>query len=113
MIKVKNYPNLVRDPKSKAIINMDSSGYNERKQKILANDKMINMNLDSSDKVNDTNIVECYLEDDNYIPLKLRNDKTRPNSLRTLEKTIVNIEENITKEELVVLAQQVSINKKI
>jgi len=44
MIKVKNYPNLVRDPKSKAIINMDSSGYNERKQKILANDKMINMN---------------------------------------------------------------------
>jgi len=44
MIKVKDYPNLVRDPKSKAIINMDSSGYNERKQKILANDKMINMN---------------------------------------------------------------------
>ena len=44
MIKVKNYPNLVRDPKSKAIINMDSSGYNERKQKILVNDKMINMN---------------------------------------------------------------------
>jgi len=44
MIKVKDYPNLVRDPKSKAIINMDSSGYNERKQKILVNDKMINMN---------------------------------------------------------------------
>tara|TARA_R110002012_G_scaffold256549_1_gene436746 strand:+ start:287 stop:493 length:207 start_codon:yes stop_codon:yes gene_type:complete len=44
MIKVKNYPNLVRDPKSKAIINMDLGGYNERKQKILVNDKMINMN---------------------------------------------------------------------
>tara|TARA_R100000908_G_C3745670_1_gene141087 strand:- start:258 stop:464 length:207 start_codon:yes stop_codon:yes gene_type:complete len=44
MIKVKDYPNLVRDPKSKAIINMDSSGYKERKQKILVNDKMINMN---------------------------------------------------------------------
>ncbi|WP_286930321.1 hypothetical protein [Marinobacter sp.] len=44
MIKVKDHPNLVRDPKSKAIINMDSSGYNERKQKILVNDKMINMN---------------------------------------------------------------------
>lgn len=80
---------------------------------LIVEDKMINMNLDSSNKVNDTNIVECYLEDDNYIPLKLRNDKTRPNSLRTLEKTIVNIEENITKEELVVLAQQVNVNKKI
>ena len=44
MIKVRDYPNLVRDPKSKAIINMDSAGYNERKQKILVNDKMINMN---------------------------------------------------------------------
>ena len=44
MIKVKDHPNLVRDPKSKAIINMDSAGYNERKQKILVNEKMINMN---------------------------------------------------------------------
>ena len=44
MLKIKDYPTLVKDPKSKAIINMDTGGYNERKQKILVKEKMINMN---------------------------------------------------------------------
>jgi len=45
-------------------------------------------------------IIECrYMLDGTIVPLKMRLDKTRPNSLRTIEKTIINIKENITLEE--------------
>jgi len=48
----------------------------------------------------DGSILECKLERGMFIPVRLREDKTLPNSLRTLEKTLLNIEENITLEEL-------------
>ena len=43
MLKVKDYPNLVRDPNSKAIVNIDNSAYNEYLQKKLVKEKMVNM----------------------------------------------------------------------
>jgi len=45
-------------------------------------------------------IIECrYMLDGTIVPLKMRLDKTRPTSLRTIEKTIINIKENITLDE--------------
>jgi len=44
MLKVKDFPGLVRDPNSKAIINTDQSAYNEHMQKKLVKNNMINMN---------------------------------------------------------------------
>tara|TARA_R110000824_G_scaffold102759_3_gene244552 strand:+ start:2426 stop:2629 length:204 start_codon:yes stop_codon:yes gene_type:complete len=43
MIKVKDYPNLVRDPNSKAIINADQSAYREYKQKNIVKDRLATM----------------------------------------------------------------------
>jgi len=43
MIKVKNYPNLVRDPKSKAIVNINSSAYKEHLQKNLVKQNISRM----------------------------------------------------------------------
>ena len=43
MLKVKDYPNLVRDPYSKAIVNVDGNAYNEYLQKKLVKEKMVNM----------------------------------------------------------------------
>jgi hypothetical protein len=50
-------------------------------------------------------IVECEYIDDNYIPVKIRLDKTHPNSLFTVRKTLCNIKENITIEELIELSK--------
>jgi len=51
-------------------------------------------------------IVECDYDDheDTYKPIKLRLDKTHPNSFYTVQKTIGNIKENITYAELIELA---------
>jgi len=48
-------------------------------------------------------IVECDYDDeaDTYKPIKIRNDKTHPNSFYTVKKTLGNIKENITIEELI------------
>ena len=43
-LKVKDFPGLVRDSKSKAIINVDKNAYNEHMQKKLVKEKMSNMN---------------------------------------------------------------------
>ena len=43
-LKVKDNPGLVRDSKSKAIINVDSAAYNEYQNKKLLQSKVINMN---------------------------------------------------------------------
>jgi len=43
MQKVKDYPNLRRDPRSKGIININQSAYNEHLQKKLLKEKMVNM----------------------------------------------------------------------
>ena len=40
-------------------------------------------------------ILECEYSDKNFIPLLIRTDKTHPNSLRTIEKTLFNINEDI------------------
>ncbi len=50
-------------------------------------------------------IVECNydLENETFHPEKVRGDKTHPNGLRTVEKTMLNIVENITMDDLVAL----------
>jgi hypothetical protein len=47
-------------------------------------------------------IVECSYDSgkESFNPLKLRSDKSNPNSLYTVEKTLLNIEENITLDEM-------------
>ena len=61
---------------------------------------------DANPKVGKRHIVECILDDGEYIPIKLRADKIRPNSLRTIEKTLVNIDENILIHELIEISKQ-------
>ena len=43
MLKVKDYPNLRRDPKSKGIINVNQSAYNEHLQKNIMKQNMSRM----------------------------------------------------------------------
>jgi len=40
-------------------------------------------------------ILECDFKDNNFVPILIRTDKTHPNSLRTIERTLFNINENI------------------
>tara|TARA_X000001036_G_scaffold275597_1_gene255920 strand:+ start:1052 stop:2185 length:1134 start_codon:yes stop_codon:yes gene_type:complete len=51
-------------------------------------------------------IVECELDGGDYIPIKTRPDKTRPNSVRTIQRTLQNIEENITITELLDISKK-------
>lgn len=54
-----------------------------------------------------TCIVECaFNADKHYEPVLVRTDKTHPNSMRTVEKTHLNIEENIRIEEIVSLGRK-------
>ena len=62
--------------------------------------------LDNGVTSSKRHVVECMLENEEYVPIKMRKDKNRPNSLRTVEKTLLNIEENILIEELVQLSKQ-------
>lgn len=48
-------------------------------------------------------IVECSYINETFVPLKVRPDKLFPNSIYTIEKTIINIQENITITELIEL----------
>ncbi len=48
-LKVEDHPNLVRDSKSKAIINIDETSYNKYKSEKLLQSKVINM----SEEIND------------------------------------------------------------
>ena len=41
-------------------------------------------------------ILECSFKDINFVPLLIRTDKTHSNSLRTIERTLFNINEGIT-----------------
>lgn len=55
----------------------------------------------------DGNIVECEFDENAeiYVPIKIRNDKTHPNSKYTVRKTLNNIIENITVDELIDLSE--------
>lgn len=50
-------------------------------------------------------IVECIYDDNTkcYVPIMIRKDKIHPNSLYTIDKTMLNIRENITEAELFTL----------
>ena len=47
----------------------------------------------------DNCILECVYENNNFVPLVIRTDKSHCNSLRTVERTLFNINENITLED--------------
>ena len=78
---------------------------------LITESKMAMLGLDETcqEPARKKYIIECVLEDKEYMPLKLRDDKNRPNSIRTIEKTLLNIEENITLAELIELAQQTKV----
>ena len=40
-------------------------------------------------------VIECYYKEERYIPFLIRDDKTFPNSIKTVEKTHLNIQEDI------------------
>ena len=55
--------------------------------------------IDNAKKLNNYKnecILECYYENENFHPLLVRTDKKHANSLRTIERTLFNIKENIT-----------------
>jgi len=43
MLKVRDFPNLQRDPKSKAIVNVNQTAYNEYLQRNIVKEKMSHM----------------------------------------------------------------------
>lgn len=50
-------------------------------------------------------IVECWYRDGHWYPLKIRNDKGRPNNRRTFFRTLINIRENIQPSEISIAVQ--------
>tara|TARA_E500000178_G_scaffold193158_1_gene191150 strand:- start:279 stop:1295 length:1017 start_codon:yes stop_codon:yes gene_type:complete len=62
--------------------------------------KFINLALNLNNFKNDC-ILECFFDKElkNFTPFLVRTDKTHPNSLRTIERTLFNINENITIED--------------
>lgn len=54
--------------------------------------------IQSNEKLNGK-IVECKFDGIQWIPVKIRNDKPRPNNRRTFYRTMVNIKENIKVED--------------
>lgn len=56
-------------------------------------------------KYTDECILECSynIEKTNFVPILIRTDKTHPNSLRTIERTLYNIGENITIDDFISL----------
>jgi len=61
--------------------------------------------IDKFNSLNDVSencILECTfnLKENNFEPLLIRTDKNHPNSLRTVERTLFNINENITTDDL-------------
>jgi hypothetical protein len=62
----------------------------------------------SMDKYKNECIVECSFnkEINNFTPLLIRTDKTHPNSLRTIERTLFNINENIKIEDFAKLLEE-------
>jgi hypothetical protein len=57
--------------------------------------------IQRTSETEDGKILECVHTSDGWVPIIVRKDKTHPNNLRTFERTKVNIEENVTFNELV------------
>jgi hypothetical protein len=67
--------------------------------------------IENSKKLNNYKnecIIECTFDKktNNFTPILIRTDKTHPNSLRTIERTLFNINENIQLEEFINLLQK-------
>ena len=60
-LKVEDNPNLVRDSKSKAIINVDDSGYKDYKNRKNLQTKMINMSEEINELKNDIGEIKSLL----------------------------------------------------
>ena len=60
-LKVKDHPGLVRDSKSKAIINEDKDAYNEYQNKKLMQKKVINISEEIDDLKQSVNDIKTLL----------------------------------------------------
>lgn len=72
--------------------------------------------IEKSNKLNgykEDCIIECEFnkETNNFNPLLIRTDKTHPNSLRTIERTLFNINENITIDDFKTIDKSIYNNK--
>lgn len=60
-LKVEDHPSLVRDSKSKAIINIDETSYNKYKSEKLLQSKVINMSEEINDLKESVNEIKKLL----------------------------------------------------
>lgn len=60
-LKVEDFPNLVRDSKSKAIINVDEASYNKYKNEKLLQNKVINITEEINDLKQSVNEIKSLL----------------------------------------------------
>lgn len=60
-LKVEDHPGLVRDSKSKAIINVDDSAYKDYRNRKNLQNKMINMTEEINDLKNDIGEIKLLL----------------------------------------------------
>jgi ABC-type antimicrobial peptide transport system permease subunit len=60
-LKVRNFPNLERDSKSKAIINVDTESYNEYLNKKRMNSRVLNMSEEIEDIKSSVNEIKNLL----------------------------------------------------
>lgn len=60
-LKVKDYPGLVRDSRSKAIINIDSEALKEHQNKKIVHSKMINITEEIDDLKESVNEIKYLL----------------------------------------------------
>ena len=62
MLKVEDYPNLVRDPKSKAIINVNRNAMNEHITKQQMKESIQNLNQEMTSLKNDFKEIKALLQ---------------------------------------------------
>lgn len=62
---------------------------------------MLSLESSENKKIEENSVVECKIENGNFIPVKIRSDKKFCNSYYVAKKTMVNARENITEEDLI------------
>jgi len=82
MLKVRDFPNLQRDPKSKAIVNVNQTAYNEYLQRNIVKEKMsVNVNQTAYNEYLQRNIVK---EKMSHMDNEINNIKETVNDIKNL-----------------------------
>lgn len=81
--------------KDRDTIDFEIENFNGDKYLSLVNDKSLQKIQYTETSFNFGDIVECEYVDKEWIPCKVRPDKNKPNTTKTLERTMVTINDNI------------------